>query len=140
MEQTAYIKNQCFLSHCSDDREFLNRYYSTTDSINAHTQFLYSQYFEHYPAACEKFGKQERELFRKESVQIAADNNNLFEVWHVVWRGEARQGVLTYINELGFQTQRIVQEDYKLNPEAGDISIEWAYLSSRSSFLKEQML
>ena len=110
-----------------EDREFLNRYYSTTDSINAHTQFLYSQYFEHYPAACEKFGKQERELFRTESVQIAADNNNLFEVWHVVWRGEARQGVLTYINELGFQTQRIVQEDYQLNPEAGDINIEWAY-------------
>ena len=110
-----------------EDREFLNRYYSTTDSINDHTQFLYSQYFEHYPAACEKFGKQERELFRHESVQIAADNNNLFEVWHVVWRGEARQGVLTYINELGFQTQRIVQEDYQLNPEAGDISIELAY-------------
>ena len=110
-----------------EDREFLNRYYSTTDASNTHTQFLYSQYFEHYPAACEKFGKQERELFRKESVQIAADNNNLFEVWHVVWRGEARQGVLTYINELGFQTQRIVQEDYQLNPEAGDISIEWAY-------------
>ena len=110
-----------------EDREFLNRYYSTTDSINAHTQFLYSQYFEHYPAACEKFGKQERELFRKESVQIAADNNNLFEVWHVVWRGEARQGILTYVNELGFQTQRIVQEDYQLNPEAGDINIEWAY-------------
>ena len=110
-----------------EDREFLRRYYSTTDSINAHTQFLYSQYFEHYPAACEKFGKQERELFRHESVQIAADNNNLFEVWHVVWRGEARQGVLTYVNELGFQTQRIVQEDYQLNPEAGDINIEWAY-------------
>ena len=110
-----------------EDREFLNRYYSTTDSINAHTQFLYSQYFEYFPAACEKFGKQERELFRTESVQIAADNNNLFEVWHVVWRGEARQGVLTYVNELGFQTQRIVQEDYQLNPEAGDISIEWAY-------------
>ena len=110
-----------------EDREFLNRYYSTTSASNTHTQFLYSQYFEHYPAACEKFGKQERELFRHESVQIAADNNNLFEVWHVVWRGEARQGVLTYINELGFQTQRIVQEDYQLNPEAGDISIEWAY-------------
>lgn len=110
-----------------EDREFLNRYYSTTSASNTHTQFLYSQYFEHYPAACEKFGKQERELFRHESVQIAADNNNLFEVWHVVWRGEAKQGVLTYVNELGFTTQRIVQEDYQLNPEAGDISIEWAY-------------
>ena len=110
-----------------EDREFLNRYYSTTDSINAHTHFLYNQYFEYYPAACEKFGNQERELFKKESVQLAADNSNLFEVWHVVWRGEARQGVLTYVNELGFTTQRIVQEDYQLNPEAGDIDIEWAY-------------
>jgi hypothetical protein len=110
-----------------EDREFLNRYYSTTSGVNTRTQFLYSQYFEHYPAACEKFGKEEREYFRTQPVQIAADNNNLFEVWHVVWKGEARQGVLTYINELGFQTQRIVEEGYTLNPEAGDIDIEWAY-------------
>ena len=109
------------------DRDFLNRYYSTTDAINTQTRFLYNQYFEYYPAACEKFGKEERELFRNQSVQLAADNNNLFEVWHVVWRGEARQGVLTYINEMGFQTQRIVEEGYQLNPEAGDINIEWAY-------------
>lgn len=110
-----------------EDRGFLNRYYSTTSASNTHTQFLYSQYFEYFPAACEKFGEQERDLFRKESVQLAADNNNLFEVWHVVWRGEARRGILTYINELGFQTQRVVEEDYELNPEAGDINIEWAY-------------
>lgn len=110
-----------------EDREFLDRYYSTTNASNTHTQFLYNQYFEAFPAACEKFGEKERELFRNESVQIAADNNNLFEVWHVVWRGEARQGILTYINKIGIQTTRIVEEDYKLNKEAGDISIEWAY-------------
>ena len=110
-----------------EDREFLNRYYSTTDASNTHTQFLYSQYFEAFPAACEKFGEKERELFRKESVQIAADNNNLFEVWHVVWRGEARQGILTYVNEMGFTTTRVVEEGYQLNPEAGDIDIDWAY-------------
>lgn len=110
-----------------EDREFLNRYYSTTNPSNIRTQFLYSQYFEYFPAACEKFGTEERELFRKQSVQLAADNNNLFEVWHVVWRGEARRGILTYINEIGFQTQRVVEEDYELNPEAGDINIEWAY-------------
>jgi len=110
-----------------EDREFLNRYYSTTDAVNSATRFLYSQYFEYYPAACEKFGKEERELFRKQPVQISAENSNLFEVWHVVWRGEARHGVLTYTNELGFITQRIVEEGYELNPEVGDINIEWAY-------------
>ena len=110
-----------------EDREFLDRYYSTTNASNTHTQFLYSQYFEAFPAACEKFGEKERELFRNESVQIAADNNNLFEVWHVVWRGEARQGILTYVNEMGFTTTRVVEENYQLNPEAGDINIDWAY-------------
>ena len=110
-----------------DDRAFLDRYYSTTNASNTHTQFLYSQYFEAFPAACEKFGEKERELFRNESVQIAADNNNLFEVWHVVWRGEARQGILTYVNEMGFTTTRVVEENYQLNPEAGDINIDWAY-------------
>ena len=110
-----------------EDRNFLNRYYSTTDIGNTRTRFLYSNYFETYPAACEKFNKEERELFRKQPVNIAAENNNLFEVWHVVWKGEARRGILTYINELGLTTQRVVEEGYSLNPEAGDIDIEWVY-------------
>ena len=110
------------------DREFLEKYYDTTSAGAGRTQLLrYGQYFETYPDGCEKFTKEERELFKQEDVNIASVNNNLFEVWHVVWRGEARQGVLTYINEMGFQTQRIVDEDYTLNKEAGDISIEWAY-------------
>lgn len=109
------------------DRAYLEKYYSGSNANSTRTQFLYSQYFEYYPQSCEKFDKQERDFFRKESVNIAADNHNLFEVWHVVWRGEARRGILTYINELGFQTQRIVEEDYELNKEAGDIDIEWKY-------------
>lgn len=110
-----------------EDREFLNRYYSTTDAINAKSKFLYSQYFEYYPDACGKFSNEERDLFRKTNVQIAADNNNLFEVWHVVWKGEAKHGILTYVNEMGFPTQRIVEENYKMNPEMGDLNLEWAY-------------
>ena len=109
------------------DREFLEKYYSTQTPMGTRTQFLYSQYFEYFPDVCEKFQKEERQLFKKESVHIAADNHNLFEVWHVVWRGEAKQGILTYINEVGFQSQRIVEEGYQLNPEMGDIDIEWVY-------------
>ena len=111
----------------SHDREFLDKYYSERTPSGVRTQFLYSQYFEHYPQACEKFGEEERNLFKKEPVSIAEQNNNLFEVWHVVWKGEARRGILTYINELGFTTQRIVEEGYVLNKEAGELSIEWEY-------------
>lgn len=110
-----------------EDRDFLERYYSTTDITNSRTQFLYSQYFEAFPAACEKFNKEERELFRREPVNLAAENTNLFEVWHVVWKGEARQGILTYVNELGLTTQRVVDDTYVLNPELGDIDISWSY-------------
>ena len=109
------------------DREFLDKYYSDSTPQSTRTQLLYSQYFEAYPQACEKFGEEERNLFKKEPINIAEQNNNLFEVWHVVWKGEARKGVLTYVNEIGLTTQRVVDETYELNKEAGDISIDWEY-------------
>ena len=109
------------------DKKFLELYYGRASSNNGITQLNYTQMFETYPDICEKFTKGEREIFKKEPITIHAENNNLFEVWHVVWRGEAKRGILTYINELGLQTTRVVEEDYKFNPEAGDINIEWVY-------------
>ena len=109
------------------DKAFLELYYGRASSNNGITRLSYNQMFESYSDVCEKFSKTERELFKKEPITICAENNNLFEVWHVVWKGEAKQGVLTYINELGLETTRIVEEDYTLNKQAGDISIEWLY-------------
>jgi len=109
------------------DREFLDKYYSSWYTHRTKPQFLYSQYFEYYPEGCEKFVKEERDLFKHQSVNIAEDNGNLFEVWHVVWRGEAKRGVLTYMNQMGFEATRVVEEGYQLNEEQGDISIEWHY-------------
>ena len=110
------------------DLEFLKKYYSETSTPSGGpVKLLYSQYFEHYPDACEKFSKEERTMFKRSPVNIAEQNNNLFEVWHVVWKGEARRGILTYVNEVGFETKRVVEEDYKLNPEGGDINLEWTY-------------
>lgn len=109
------------------DKKFLEIYYGRASSNNGITHLNYTQMFESYPDVCDKFSKKEREIFKKEPITIHAENNNLFEVWHVVWRGEAKQGILTYINELGLETTRIVEEDYKFNPEAGDINIEWVY-------------
>ena len=109
------------------DRKFLKTYYAKDNTTGSVTMLSYSQMFENYPDVCGKFGKEEREIFKKDPVRVSEVNSNLYEVWHVVWRGEAKQGILTYINEIGMQTTRIVDEDYQLNKEAGDISIEWAY-------------
>ena len=109
------------------DRKFLETYYAKDNSTGSVTMLPYSQMFESYPDVCGKFSKEERELFKKDPVRVSEINNNLYEVWHVVWRGEAKRGILTYINEIGLQTTRIVEEDYELNKEAGDISIEWEY-------------
>jgi hypothetical protein len=109
------------------DKKFLETYYARQNSNHSITRLSYNQYFENYPDVCDKFSKEEREIFRKEPVVIAEGNNNLYEVWHVVWRGEAKRGILTYVNEIGFETTRVVEEDYVLNPEAGDINIEWEY-------------
>lgn len=109
------------------DRKFLETYYAK-DNLTGPVQMLsYNQMFETYADVCSKFGKEERELFKKQPIRISEHNSNLYEVWHVVWRGEARRGVLTYVNEVGLTTTRVVEEDYKLNIETGDISIEWEY-------------
>lgn len=109
------------------DKKFLEIYYGRASSNNGITHLNYTQMFETYPDVCDKFSKEEREIFKKEPIVLHAENNNLFEVWHVVWRGEAKQGILTYINELGLETTHVVEEDYKFNPEAGDVNIEWVY-------------
>lgn len=109
------------------DKGFLETYYSQQSANGGITKLTYNQYFETYPDVCEKFNKEERELFKRDPINVYDVNTNLYEVWHVVWRGEAKRGILTYVNELGLTTTRVVDEGYTLNKEAGDIDIEWAY-------------
>lgn len=109
------------------DKAFLETYYSQQSAHGGITRLTYNQYFETYPDVCEKFNKEERELFKRDPINVYDVNTNLYEVWHVVWRGEAKRGILTYVNELGLTTTRVIDEGYTLNKEAGDISIEWTY-------------
>lgn len=109
------------------DKAFLETYYSQQSAHGGITKLTYNQYFETYPDVCEKFNKEERELFKRDPINVYDVNTNLYEVWHVVWRGEAKRGILTYVNELGLTTTRVVEEGYKLNKEAGDVDIEWTY-------------
>lgn len=110
------------------DRAYLDDLYNTSPGASTKVvQLGWNQLFEKYPEVCGKFTDKERNLYKTQSLTPSAENSNLYEVWHVVWKGFARQGILTYTNELGFQEQRIVEEDYEFNPEAGDIDIEWKY-------------
>lgn len=109
------------------DKAFLETYYSQQAAHGGITRLTYNQYFETYPDVCEKFSKEERELFKHDPINVHEVNTNLYEVWHVVWRGEAKRGILTYINELGLTTTRVVDEGYTLNKEMGDIDVEWTY-------------
>ena len=108
------------------DKEFIRHYY--TKGTNAFAYPLeFGSYMNYCPDICEKFYPEERELFRKQPVMVRDYNDGLVDVWHVVWRGQARKAVVTYINEAGFITQRVESDDYKLNPSTGDISIEYLY-------------
>lgn len=107
------------------DRDFLDDYYKDSDISTA---ISYQQYLDYTPAGCEKFTESERTLFKEtpEFLKLERDGE-LFEVWHVVWRGEAKRGIVKYINELGFEDEKIVDEGYHFDAESGDISIEWKY-------------
>ena len=88
----------------------------------------WDSYMRYFGDVCSKFRDDEIKSMKESPSSIMARdrNNNLIEVWHTVWKGEVKQGILTY-NDGGFVTTKIVDESYALNLEAGDISIEWIW-------------
>ena len=107
-------------------REFLNTYYAKR-STNTTTELSFGTYESYFPDICQKYSKEDRALFKNNPNMMRDTNSDLYDVWHVVWRGEARRAIVTYINESGFIDTRIEEDDYKLNVELGDISIEYVY-------------
>ena len=107
-------------------RAFLTSYYGRgLDGTPLELRF--DQYMNYCEDICSKFTNEERELFKKDPIMKRDFNGDLFDVWHVVWRGEVRKAIVTYVNEVGLITQRIELEDYQLNPSTGDLSIEYIY-------------
>ena len=109
------------------DKEFLEKFYYDGSVKETRTQLLYSQYFEYSPDLCGRFNDDERRLFKDQPVDIAAENGNLYEVWHVVWKGEAKRGILTRINEAGIIEQLVVEDGYVFSEENGDVDLEYKY-------------
>lgn len=108
------------------DRKFLEDYYA----LNGHptTPLDFATYERFYPDICSRFNKKDRTFFSKEPSMIRDLNSNLYDVWHVVWRGEIRRCIVTYQNQAGFISTRMEEDNYELNFDIGDISMEYIYV------------
>lgn len=109
-----------------EQRAFLNTYYAKY-SYATPVELMFNQYQAAFPDVCKKFTQEERELFKKDPNMRRDRNPDLFDVWHVVWRGEERRALVTYINEAGLIDTRIENDDYKLDTTIGDISIDYIW-------------
>lgn len=108
------------------DIQFLNTYYAR-HSVTTPAELMFKDFENYYPDICNKFTQEERQIFKYNPSMSRDINADLYDVWHVVWRGEVKRNIVTYVNQAGLITTRIEEEDYKLNPEIGDISIESIY-------------
>ena len=110
----------------NNQREFLNTYYAK-QSIDTTKDLMFTTYERYFPDICKKYSMEDRELFRKTPNIMRDTNVDLYDVWHVVWRGEARKAIVTYVNEIGLIDTRVENDDYQFNPSIGDLSIEYVY-------------
>jgi len=63
------------------------------------------------------------------SNQELEDEGNTVRVLHVTWKALRKLGFLTYIDkETGQEEMMIVSEDYRLNFDNGDVSLEWEWI------------
>lgn len=108
------------------DREFLETYYAK-HSVATPTELMFSTYEHYFPDICSKYSNEDRALFKKQPNMMRDTNADLYDVWHVVWRGEVRRGVVQFVNEAGLIDSKIVDDGYTLNPSTGDLSIEYIY-------------
>jgi len=54
---------------------------------------------------------------------------SLVTVYHITYKTFTKVGILKYYNQIGEIEKKEVDEDYRLNKTAGDISIEWIWIN-----------
>jgi len=95
-------------------------YYSMTDIIREFPEFTDKELNE----INDQYGSYNRDTFYFDD---DLDNNNTYiPVTHYTWKSTRKIGFLKYIDKNnGELLEKIVSEDYKLQPNYGDIEIEW---------------
>ena len=108
------------------EREFLDTYYAR-HTAHPSPELNFSQLRYYLGDVCNKFNDTEISNLSKEPNLFRDLNADMYDVWHVTWRGEVRVAIVTYITPTGMISQRIEDEEYELNKEAGDIQIDYVY-------------
>lgn len=70
----------------------------------------------------------EEDLFSLDERYNDYDDASSIEVVHCVWKALRKIGFLTFFDEEGLEQEILVNEDYELNEEFGDISLEWEWI------------
>jgi len=68
-----------------------------------------------------------------DDIQFSVEKSNLTNLdkipfIHYVFKTEVKVGILTYVDEIGEIQQTVVDEDYEIDFDGGDIQIEWDWI------------
>ena len=110
-----------------NQREFLDTYYAKRGAPSTTEDLMFNTYQRYFPEVCGKYNNEDREFFRKNNIMKRDSNTDLYDVWHVVWKGSVRRAIVSFINDAGLIDKRIENDDYKLNNAFDDIDIEYIY-------------
>lgn len=66
---------------------------------------------------------------RQESFPLNKRNGDTITKHHIVYRTEVKEGILKFTNELGFEDEMIVDEDFELPANTPGLEIEWRWVS-----------
>lgn len=70
----------------------------------------------------------EDDLFAFDELSNDYDDSSTIKVVHCTWKSLRKIGFLTYIDEAGNTQETMVDENYKINRDFGDVSIEWEWI------------
>lgn len=114
-----------FDEYLSDkEKDYLREYFSKGNTSN---KLTYSKYVNTFYDLSNKFTEKEREIFKETNFIDRHNDGDAYDVWHVVWRGEVRKAIVTYINEAGVISQRVENDNYKIVPSTGELNIEYIF-------------
>lgn len=117
-----------FDEHLTENQlNYLRDYYGFANNATS-ADLAFSTYESYFPEVCGKYNNVDRAFFKKSPTMKRDNNSGLYDVWHVVWRGEQRKAIVTFVNEAGLMDSREEEDNYILNPELGDISIDYIYI------------
>lgn len=112
------------------DIEYLKTITNETISIDSHVELLRSRFIENGMSEHDYMNNSDT-LFNTFKNHNCFRNPDSIPMVHYVFTTEVKVGYLICLGEDGLPTERLVDEDYELDTDNGDISIKWEWLQQK---------